>query len=491
MNFSTPLFKKESHIFEADGRRILFDVQDIRAFYLDAIDQDVLELCDGRSGEEVINLLEGVYLHDTVKATLNKLSEKGMVGERRSEPVVVMTLDEMEMIHLNIDLAHDCNLACNYCYLKEVLQHSEPEYTDEDIAKKGIDLLLREARDAPRCYVSFYGGEPLLHFQLLKRIVDYGYEKANLKGKEIFFDLTTNGLLLKNGIIQDLIERDIFVSLSVDGSPENHNLMRVTQEGEATYTEVTDRVRELEFISGATFGLRGTITRRNLDWVGRIRHLMRLAPSCHQIHLCYAMLPEGDSKVLREEDLPEAKAALEALRRFIQDYATNSKLPWISGFEDLICQIVNSNRKLYACGAGIRNLTLSPDGSLHICSGLVDNPIFHMGDVFQGVDDVRRSKWLETHGIDVQRVTQADWTQYLSGKRCYLDVYLRSRDSLTPNHIWSELNNSMCEQAIAAYVHFRENAPEVLETRYHSVSEAPEHPTSCIGHECMLHRVRR
>ena len=326
MNFSTPLFKKACHIFEADGRWILFDVQDIRAFYLDAIDQDVLELCDGRSGGEVINLLEGVHPHDTVKATLNKLSEEGMVGERRSEPAVVMPPDEMEMIHLNIDLAHDCNLACNYCYLKEVLQHSEPEYTDEDIAKKGIDLLLREARDAPRCYVSFYGGEPLLHFQLLKRIVDYGYERAAAKGKEIFFDLTTNGLLLKNGITQDLIESNIFISLSIDGSPENHNLMRVTQEGEATYTEVADQVRELGFISGATFGLRGTITRRNLDWVDRIRHLMRLAPSCYQIHLCYAMLPAGDLEVLKEEDLPEAKAALEALRRFIQDLAISIQI---------------------------------------------------------------------------------------------------------------------------------------------------------------------
>ncbi len=116
MNFSTPLFKKESHIIEADGRWILFDVQDIRAFYLDAIDRDVLGLCDGRSGKEVINLLEGVHPHDTVKATLNKLSEKGMVGERRSELTVVMPPDEMEMIHLNIDLAHDCNLACHYCY---------------------------------------------------------------------------------------------------------------------------------------------------------------------------------------------------------------------------------------------------------------------------------------------------------------------------------------------------------------------------------------
>ena len=113
-----------------------------------------------------------------------------------------------------------------------------------------------------------------------------------------------------------------------------------------------------------------------------------------------------------------------------------------------------------------------------------------MGDVFQGVDDDRRRKWLETHG-DVQRVTQADWTQYLSGRRCYLDVYLSSRDTLTPDRIWSELNNSMCEQAIAAYVHFRENAPEVLETRYRLVSEASGHPTSCIDHECMLHRVHR
>ena len=485
MNFSTPLFKKACHIFEADGRWILFDVQDIRAFYLDAIDQDVLELCDGRSGGEVINLLEGVHPHDTVKATLNKLSEEGMVGERRSEPAVVMPPDEMEMIHLNIDLAHDCNLACNYCYLKEILQHSEPEYMDEDIAKKGIDLLLREARGVPRCYVSFYGGEPLLHFQLLKRIVDYGYERAAAKGKEVVFDLTTNGLLLQDDIIQELVSRKVFIAVSIDGPSEVHDALRVENNQSGTYSDVVDRIQKLNCIENINFGLRSTITKRHLNWVERIHHFSEIAPSASQIYLHYAMLPEDAPEAISQEDLPEAKAALEALRRFIQDCATNSKLPWISGFEDLICRIVNGNRKLYACGAGIRNLTLSPDGSLYICPGLVDNPIFHMGDVFQGVDGDRRRKWLETYDIDVQRVTQADWTQYLSGRRCYLDVYLRSRDSL------SELNDSMCEQAIAAYVHFRENAPEVLETRYRLVSEASGHPTSCIDHECMLHRVHR
>ena len=408
-----------------------------------------------------------------------------MVGERRSELTVVVPPDEMEMIHLNIDLAHDCNLACNYCYLKEILQHTEPKYMDEDIAKRGIDLLLREARDVPRCYVSFYGGEPLLHFQLLKRIVDYGYERAAAEGKEVVFDLTTNGLLLQDDIIQELVARKVFIAVSIDGSSEVHDALRVKNNQSGTYSDVVDRIQKLNGIPDINFGLRSTITKRHLNWVERMHHLSEIAPSANQVYLGYAMLPENVSEAISREDLPEAKAALEALRGFIQDYATNSKFPWISGFEDLICQIVNGNRKLYACGAGIRNLTLSPDGSLYLCPGLVGNPIFHMGDVFQGVDDDRRSKWLETHGIDRQRVTQADWTQYLSGRRCHLDVYLRSGDSLR------ELNNHMCEQAIAAYVHFREHAPEVLETRYRLVSEAPEHPTFYIDHECMLHRVHR
>jgi uncharacterized protein len=193
-----------------DGRTILFDVEGIRAYYINDVQRDAIALCDGRNESEILDTLRAVYPSNLISNALDHLNEMGLMVERCPESSTIIAPEQVEVTHLNIDLAHDCDMACDYCYLEPILQGAKPRYMDEKTARKAIDFLMKTSGESKACYVSFYGGEPLLATPLLKRTVDYANEQAAYLDRDISFDITTNGLHLKENTVRDLAKRQGF-----------------------------------------------------------------------------------------------------------------------------------------------------------------------------------------------------------------------------------------------------------------------------------------
>ena len=489
MDPASPRYKKECHVFEADGRTILFDVEGIRAFYVNDVEREILALCDGRSEREIVDALGAVYPSHLIRNALTRLNDMGLIAERCPESATIKAPDQMEVTHLNIDLAHDCDMACGYCYLAPILQRAKPRYMNEKTAKKAIDFLMNISGDSKTVYVSFYGGEPLLASTLLKRTVDYANEQASSRERDIFFDITTNGLQLKANIVRDLTKRRVFISASIDGTQDVHDALRKKEEGANTYSRVVDAVRMLNNLSFNGFGLRATATVQDFDWAGQITHLLNIAPSAHQLYLVQAVLKGDDPLAVSEHHIADIKSALSDVRRLIQDHVLSKNSTWIGNLEDDIWQIANKKRKLYSCGAGVRNLTVCPQGDLYTCSGLVGNPVFRVGDIFNGIDFDKRKKWMIDH--IVAATDQTDWSRFLSGGSCYFRSFVLDGDTRSVDFVEREISQYAYEQAIATYLYLAEKSPGLLASRYNSRTEPNHEATPELPHECMLHRVHR
>ena len=489
MTPASPLYKKECHIFEADDRTILFDVEGIRAFYVDDVEREIMGLCDGRSERAIVNALRQVYPSRLIRNALVRLSESELIVETCCESAPINVPEQVEVTHLNIDLAHDCDMACGYCYLAPILKRAKPRYMDEKTARKAIDFLLNASGESKTCYVSFYGGEPLLASTLLKRIVDYAYEQAASHDRNIFFDITTNGLHLKEDIIRDLAKRRVFISASIDGQQEIHDALRTKKEGTNTHSSVVDVVRLLDHHAYNGFGIRATSTGRDFGWSEQLEDLLNLAPSADQVYLMQAVLPQDDQLGISENYIAEVKAALSEVLRLVRDHVISRSPTWIGRFEDDIWQIANQKRKLYSCGAGVRNLTVCPQGDIYACSGLVGNPAFRLGDIFGGIDSEKRRKWMIDHIVGA--TDKGDWSRLLSGGSCYFRSFVRTGDTRSDDLMDREINDYLYEQTIAMYLHIAEKSPGILEARYDARDETNQEVSLELPHECMLHRVHR
>ncbi len=489
MNPASPRYRKECHIFEADGRTILFDVEGIRAFYVNDVEREIMALCDGRKAKEIISALGAVYPSDLIHNALDRLSELGLMTDRCHESATISAPEQVEVTHLNIDLAHDCDMACGYCYLEPILQREKPRYMDEKTALRAVDFLMDASGVSKTLYMSFYGGEPLLAGPLLKRTVDYANEQAAALEKDIFFDITTNGLQLRENTARDLAKRGVFISASIDGTQEVHDALRIKEEGTNTYSRVVDVVRMLDRLSLNGFGLRATATAQDFDWAGQLAHLLNLAPTAHQVYLVQAVLQRDDARAISEHHIADVKAALSDIRWLIQDHVLTNNPTWIGKLEDDIWQIANQKKKLYSCGAGVRNLTVCPQGDLYTCSGLVGDLSFRVGDIFEGIDVQKRKQWMIDHIVGA--TDQRDWSRFLSGGSCYFRSFVRDGDTRSVDLMEREITNYSHEQTIATYLQIAEKSPGILEARYDAPSETNHEVSLELPHECMLHRVHR
>ena len=249
-------------------------------------------------------------------------------------------------------------------------------------------------------------------------------------------------------------------------------------------------VRMLNRHSHNGFGLRATATAQDFDWAGQLAHLLEPgAFSASGISNTSGTFKGRSTFAMSENHIAEVKAALSDVMRLIRDHVLSNNPTWIGRFEDDIWQIANQKRKLYSCGAGVRNLTVCPRGDLYTCAGLVGNPAFRVGDVFEGIDYEKREKWMVDHIVGA--AGQTDWSRFLSGGGCYFNSFVRDGDTRSIGLLEREITEYGYEQTIATYLFLADNSPGSLQARYDLRCETNRQTSLELPHECMLHRVHR
>ncbi len=323
----------------------------------------------GDALEDVIELTEAgqLFVKDTYEC---------MIEEVKKRKTVVKAL----CVHI----AHDCNLACKYCFAEEGEYHGRRALMSYEVGKKALDFLIANSGNRHNLEVDFFGGEPLMNWQVVKDLVAYGREQEKIHNKHFRFTLTTNGVLL-NDEVQDFVNKEMDnVVLSLDGRKEINDQMRPFRNGTGSYDLIVPKFQKLaESRNQEKYYIRGTFTRNNLDFSKDILHFADLG--FKQMSIEPVVGEESDPYAIREEDVPIIKEEYDKLAKIMIEREKEGK-----GFNFFHFMIDLDGgpcvaKRLSGCGSGTEYLAVTPWGDLYPCHQFVGQEEFLMGNVDDGI----------------------------------------------------------------------------------------------------------
>ncbi len=363
-------------------------------FYLYDTGSGSLHECDEKTarylgGEEV------EFTDEELRETLRDvegLQKEGLLDA--PEPAAAPIKSE-ELKALCLHVSHDCNLRCRYCFADEGAYHSVREVMRFETAKAAIDFLLRESGKRKVLEVDFFGGEPLMNSDVVKRTVAYAKEEAAKVGKKFLFTTTTNGLLLDDETI-DFFNREMEnVVLSLDGRKEVHDAVRRTVNGKGSFDAVIEKAKKFVRARGDKhYYVRGTFTAKNLDFSKDVLFLADNGFDSISLEPVVTDLPD---LAIREEHLPAIEREYETLA---EEYLRREREG--KGFLFFHFQIDLEggpclSKRVSACGAGNEYLSVVPNGDLYPCHQFAGEKDFRMGNVFEGkIDPALRKKFRDS-----------------------------------------------------------------------------------------------
>jgi len=438
------------HKFTLFGSNIVYDVASGSVHVVDELSWRLLDYWPERPQEEIIGILSQEYSRVEIEEALQELDElrqQGLLLAEDSAPAALHLRQQSVVKALCLHVAHDCNLRCRYCFAGTGPFGGDRTLMQEETGRRAIDFLLRASGNRQQVEVDFFGGEPLLNFPVVQRLVAYGKEAAETAGKKIKFTLTTNALLLNEEIANWLNAEDMAVVLSLDGRPQVHDRLRPRLDGSGSYQRTVERI--LAFINSRNqenYYVRGTFTGLQPDFAADVIYMADLGIK----HLSVEPVvgpPEADY-TLREEQLPQL---LEEYERLTAEFLARQEAGQPFTFFHFNLDLTGGPclaKRLSGCGAGHEYLACDPEGNLYPCHQFVGNRDFWLGTVTTGVVKPELvQKFQEAHVFNKGKC-QDCWARYLCSGGCHASNYHSHGHLLAPYEMGCALEKKRLECAL-------------------------------------------
>ncbi len=378
------------HQYRSNGYNIVMDINSGAVHIVDDVVYDVLPLLEEKKREEdILAVLSGKYSEEAVREALSECRELEEAGVLFTEDVYENAIENFShrptvVKALCLHIAHDCNLACRYCFAEEGEYHGRRALMSFEVGKQALDFLIANSGNMRNLEVDFFGGEPLMNWQVVKDLVKYGREQEKKHGKNFRFTLTTNGVLLDDEVMEFCNREMANVVLSIDGRKEVHDFMRPFRRGKGSYDLIVPKFRKFaESRNQDKYYVRGTFTRHNLDFAKDVLHLADLGFKQISVEPVVA-LPE-EEYALREEDIPQICEEYDRLAaEMIKRHREGKEFNFFHFMIDLTggpCVY----KRLSGCGSGTEYLAVTPWGDFYPCHQFVGEEAFLMGNVFDGL----------------------------------------------------------------------------------------------------------
>ena len=299
------------HRYQSNGYNIVLDINSGCIHLVDLVTYEVLPFMEeGLSEQEIVDKLKDQYPEADIRTSVSeceKLKEQGMLFTRDIYENIIDEFTENRQTvvkALCLHIAHDCNLACRYCFAEEGEYHGRRALMSFEVGKKALDFLIANSGSRKNLEVDFFGGEPLMNWQVVKDLVAYGREQEKLHNKKFRFTLTTNGVLLNDEVMEFCNKEMGNVVLSVDGRKEVHDYMRPFRKGAGSYDLIIPKFQKFaESRNQDKYYVRGTFTHHNLDFSKDVLHLADLG--FKQISVEPVVAADTEEYAIREEDIPQ------------------------------------------------------------------------------------------------------------------------------------------------------------------------------------------
>ncbi len=386
------------HQYKNNGYNIVMDVCSGAVHVVDDVTYDVIALFEQNDLDSIISKLS--YGEEEIREAYEEVrelvDEKLLFTEDIYEDYITEVKNRKTVVKaLCLHIAHDCNLACRYCFAEEGEYKGDRSLMSAEVGKAALDFLVRSSGNRRNLEVDFFGGEPTLNFGVVKEVVAYGRSLEDKFNKHFRFTLTTNGLLVNDEIMEFANKEMDNVVMSIDGRPEVHDYMRPAPNGKPSYHIILPKfIRFAESRNQQKYYVRGTFTRRNLDFSNDVLHLADLG--FEQISMEPVVgLPE-EPYAIREEDIPQIFEEYDRLARIMIEREKEGK-PF--NFFHFMIDLTGGPcvaKRLSGCGSGTEYLAVTPWGDLYPCHQFVGENEFLLGNVFEGIhkpelcDDFRK-----------------------------------------------------------------------------------------------------
>lgn len=443
------------HKFIQDGDYYLIDVNSGSVHIIDELIYNMVGEDELLDKEDVINNLKDKWskeeIEEAYEELLDLVKEEVLYSKDLYEEIA-MAGDESESYikALCLNVVHDCNLRCKYCFADEGEYKGYRKPMSAEVGKRAIDYVLENSGNIKNIEVDLFGGEPLMVFDTIKEIVDYAKEKDKLYNKNIRFTMTTNATLLNDEII-DYIDKNMGnIILSIDGRKEVNDNVRIRVDGSGCYDRILPNIKKMvdRRDPSKQYYARGTFTRENTDFFEDVMALANEGFS--EISIEPVVLPDSHNLSIRREDLPKIYEQYDMLYKEMLRRAENNDNPF--KFYHFNIDLNGGPcvyKRIAGCGAGHEYVAITPDGDIYPCHQFVGNEEFLLGNINSGIKNKNLSKDFKNAHIYNKPKCKECWARFYCSGGCQANNFNFNGDIHVPYEIGCEMQKKRIECAIA------------------------------------------
>ena len=383
------------HQYKLNGYNIVLDTCSGSVHVVDEVAYDIIALYPEKTPEEIVSAILAQYggrpdvNEEEVRACISDVAELERAGKLYTpdtfEPMAFDFKNRSTVVKaLCLHVAHTCNLSCPYCFASQGKYHGQQALMRFDVGKRALDFLMENSGDRVNLEVDFFGGEPLMNWDVVKELVAYARGQEGPRGKKFRFTLTTNGMLIDDDVI-DFANREMHnVVLSLDGRKEVHDRLRVDWAGRGSYDRIVPKFQKLvERRGGKGYYMRGTFTHANPDFTKDVLHMADLG--FDQLSMEPVVCAPDDPAALTAEDLP---IVLEQYELLAKEMLRREREGRGFTFYHYMLDLAHGPciyKRISGCGSGTEYMAVTPWGDLYPCHQFVGEDAYKLGDIWQGV----------------------------------------------------------------------------------------------------------
>ena len=383
------------HQYKLNGYNIVLDTCSGSVHTVDEVAYDIIEMYKTHSADEIVATMLEKYSHlpDVTKEEIllclddiKALEEVGkLFSEDKFEELAYNFKNNSKVIKaLCLHVAHSCNLACSYCFAGQGKYHGKDALMSFETGKRAFDFLIENSGTRRNLEVDFFGGEPLLNWDVVKKLVEYARSIEKEKNKNFRFTLTTNGVLIDDEVIEFANKEMSNVVLSLDGRKDVHDKFRVDYAGKGSYDKILPKFKKLvENRDGKNYYMRGTFTHFNTDFTEDIFHMADLG--FKELSMEPVVCSPDSPSALTDEDLPILFEQYEILAK---EMIRRKKKGDGFTFYHYMLDLKNGPciyKRISGCGSGTEYMAVTPKGELYPCHQFVGEEEYCLGNIWDGV----------------------------------------------------------------------------------------------------------
>ena len=422
------------HCYKLGGLNIVLDVYSGSVHLVDEVAYDIIGMYENKTNDEITAEILNKYgdredvTAEEIAECLESIEELKKAGKLFKEDTFEPMAGDLKkksagiVKALCLHVAHTCNLNCSYCFASQGNYHGDRAVMSLEVGKRALDFLIENSKGRRNLEVDFFGGEPLMNFDMIKELVAYARKREKEENKNFRFTLTTNGVLVDDDVIDFANKEMSNVVLSLDGRKEVHDRFRVDYNGKGSWEKIVPKFQHfVEKRGNKNYYMRGTFTHANPDFVNDIEEMLRLGFT--ELSMEPVVCAADDPSALTEEDLPIVLEQYEKLAFLMLEKRKEGK-PFT--FYHYMLDLKSGPciyKRISGCGSGTEYMAVTPWGDLYPCHQFVGDEKFKLGDIWSGVTNTKIQDEFAACNVYTREECKDCWAKLYCSGGCAANAY--------------------------------------------------------------------